>query len=315
MSTEARSAYKIRNWAKYNEALVNRGDVTFWFSDEILEQWKHDNENQGQGRPFTFSDLAIETLLTMRELFRLPYRGTEGFGRWVFRLMKLDLAIPDYTSLCKRAKTLDIDISIRKTKGKIDIIVDSTGLKVFGEGEWKVKKHGWAKHRTWQKLHLAIDADTQEIVADVLTDNSVHDSEPVAPMLKRMRNKVRKFYGDGAYDPWKVRNALEQHGIEQVIPPRRDAKIKRHGNSKLPPLERDEAIRNIRKYGRKGWKKRIGYHRRSLAETAMFRMKTCFGAHLKNRLLPNQKTEAKIRCKILNHFKKLGLPEYYAKNH
>jgi len=315
MGTEARTGYKIRNWAKYNEALVNRGDITFWFSDEIIAQWKHENENQGQGRPFTYSDLAIETLLTMREMLRLPYRGTEGFGRWVFQLMKLDLAIPDYTSLCKRAKKLDINISIRKTRGKIDIIVDSTGLKVFGEGEWKVKKHGWAKHRTWQKLHLAIDADTQEIVADVLTDNSVHDSEVVSPLLKRTQNKVRRFYGDGAYDPWKVRNELEQRGIEQVIPPRRDAKIKRHGNSKLPRLERDEAIRDIRKYGRKGWKQRIGYHRRSLAETAMFRMKTCFGAHLKNRLLPNQKTEAKLRCKILNHFTKLGLPEYATKNH
>jgi len=315
MGTEARKAFKIRNWAKYNEALVNRGDITFWFSDEIIKQWKHDNENQGQGRPFTFSDLAIETLLTMREMFRLPYRGTEGFGRWVFHLMKLDLAIPDYTSLCKRAKKLNIDISIRQTKGKIDIVVDSTGLKVFGEGEWKVKKHGWAKHRTWCKLHLAVDANTQEIVADVLTDNSVHDSEPVASLLKQIRKKVGRFYGDGAYDPWKVRNDLENRGIEQVIPPRRDAKIKRHGNSKLPRLERDEAIRDIRKYGRKGWKQRIGYHRRSLAETAMFRMKTCFGAHLKNRLLPNQKTEAKIRCKILNQFTKLGLPKYSTKNH
>jgi IS5 family transposase len=314
MSTEARAAYKIRNWAKYNEALVNRGDITFWFSDEIIEQWKHDNLEQGQGHPFVFSDLAIETLLTMREMFRFPYRGTEGFGRWVFRLMKLDLAIPDYTSLCKRAKKLDIDLSIRKTKGKIDIVVDSTGLKVFGEGEWKTRTHGKSKRRTWRKLHLAIDPLTQEIVADVLTDNSVHDSEPVAPMLKQVRNKVRKFYGDGAYDPWKVRNELENRGIEQVIPPRRDAKIKRHGNSKQPRLERDEAIRNIRKYGRKGWKQRIGYHRRSLAETAMFRMKTCFGAHLKNRFLPNQKTEAKIRCKILNHFTKLGMPEYFSKN-
>jgi hypothetical protein len=149
--------------------------------------------------------------------------------------------------------------------------VDSTGLKVFGEGECSAfrpgfgplldpKKHGWAKHRTWQKLHLAIDADTQEIaclagvpagVADVLTDNSVHDSnllfgritDRVSPMLKQVRNKVRRFYGDGAYAPWKVRNELEQHGIEQVIPPRKDANIKRHDNSKLPRLERDEAIR------------------------------------------------------------------------
>jgi len=311
MTHVARSTYKIGNWAKYNESLVNRGDITFWFSSEILEQWKHDNAEQGQGRPFVFSDLAIETLLTMRELFRLPYRNTEGFGRWVFQIMQLDLAVPDYTSLCKRAAKLGISILLTNKKGKIDIVVDSTGLKVFGEGEWKVKKHGWAKHRTWRKLHLAIDPETQEIVADDLTDNATDDAAEVPELLEKVPNKVGKFYGDGAYDKWKVYGELAKHKITPVIPPRRNAKIKQHGNSKLPPLPRDEAIRGIRKYGRSGWKKRIGYHRRSLAETAMFRMKTCFGAHLKNRLLPNQKTESKIRCKILNHFTNLGIPEYF----
>jgi len=313
MSTEARTAFKIRNWAKYNEALVNRFDVTFWFTEDILSQWKHENENQGQGRPFTFSDLAIETLLTMRELFQLPYRGTEGFGRWVLSVMQIDLAIPGYTALCKRAKTLAIDLSIKKRRGKINVIVDSTGLKVFGEGEWKTRTHGKSKRRTWRKLHLMIDADTQEIVADVLTDNSVHDSEVVSPLLKRTRNKMRRFYGDGAYDTWKVREPLEQRGIEQVIPPQKNAKIKRHGNSQQPRLERDDAIRNIRRYGHKGWKRRIGYHRRSLAETAMFRLKTIFGGRLKNRLIENQKAETKIRCKLLNHFTNLGLPEYFSK--
>jgi hypothetical protein len=318
MCTEARTAFKIRNWAKYNEALVNRYDVTFWFTDDILSQWKHENEDQGQGRPFTYSDLAIETLLTMRELFQLPYRGTEGFGRWVFRIMQIDLSIPGYTALCKRAKKLDIDTTICKKRGKISVIVDSTGLKVYGEGEWKTRTHGKSKRRTWRKLHLLIDADTQEIVADMLTENSVHDSEPVKPLLKQTRNKIRRFYGDGAYDPWKVREELKGRGIEQVIPPRKDAKIKRHGNSKEPRLERDDAIREIRKYGRKGWKRRIGYHRRSLVETAMFRLQcfckgAIFGGRLKNRLIENQKTESRIRCKILNHFTNLGLPKYFSK--
>ncbi len=188
MTSEARSTYKIRNWAKYNEALVNRGDVTFWFSDEILEQWKHENLEQGQGHPFVFSDLAIETLLTMRELFRLPYRNTEGFGRWVFKIMYLDLAIPDYTSLCKRAAKLGIQITIVQKKSKIDIVVDSTGLKVFGEGEWKVKKHGWAKNRTWRKLHLAVDPETQEIVAEDLTDNATDDAAETPELLKQIPN-------------------------------------------------------------------------------------------------------------------------------
>jgi hypothetical protein len=310
MSQQARNAYKIRNWSKYNAALVNRYDITFWFSDEILSQWKHANKYPGQGRPFTYSDLAIETLLTMRELFQLPYRGTEGFGRWVFQVMQLDLPIPGYTALCKRAKALDIHIVFKKKSGKIDVIVDSTGLKVFGEGEWKMRTHGKSKRRTWRKLHLLIDAETQEIVAEALTENDIHDSQEVAPLLKQVPNKVGRFYGDGAYDPWGVRGTLEKRGIEQVIPPRRDAVIKRHGNSKKPRLERDEAVRCIRKYGRKTWKQRIGYHRRSRVESAMFRLKTIFGGGLKNRLFENQKAEARVRCKILNHFTRLGMPEH-----
>ena len=310
MSKQARTAYKIRNWSKYNEALVNRYDITFWFSDEILSQWKHENKYPGQGRPFTYSDLAIETLLTMRELFQLPYRGTEGFGRWVFQRMQLDLPIPNYTALCKRASALDICITLKKKSGKIDIIVDSTGLKVFGEGEWKTRTHGKSKRRTWRKLHLLIDAESQEIVAEVLTENDVHDSEEVSPLLKQVRNKVGRFYGDGAYDSWGVRGQLNKRGIEQVIPPRKDAVIKQHGNRKEPRLERDEAVRGIRKYGRKGWKERIGYHRRSLVETAMSRLKKIFGGKLKNRIIENQKAESRIRCKILNHFTKLGMPEH-----
>jgi hypothetical protein len=308
-----KSTYPLRNWKEYNTALVNRYDITFWFSDAILSHWNHENENQGQGRPFTHSDLAIETLLTMRELFQLPYRGTEGFGRWVFGVMQLDLAVPGYTALCKRAKKLNIDILISRKKGKIDIIVDSTGLKVYGEGEWKMRTHGKSQRRTWRKLHLGVNAETQEIEAEVLTGNDCHDSQAVSPLLKRTRHKLRRFYGDGAYDPWEVREELAKRKAQQIIPPRKDAIIKRHGNSKEPRLERDEAIRGIRQYGRKGWKKRIGYHRRSLGETAMFRIKAIFGDRLKNRLLENQKNEARIRCKILNHFTHLGLPRHFLK--
>ena len=150
--------YKIRNWAKYNEALVNRGNLTFWISDKVLQEWKHKNDEGRQGRPFQYSDLAIETLLTVRELYQLPYRTTEGFGKWMFGLMQLDLPIPDYTSLCKRAAALDLSFDLKKKTGKIDVIVDSTGLKVYCDGEWStfhsgyrpplaLKTHGKTKRR------------------------------------------------------------------------------------------------------------------------------------------------------------------------
>ena len=306
----AKPRYKIINWAKYNEALVNRGNLSFWISDEVIQEWKHKNDEGRQGRPFQYSDLAIETLLTVRELYQLPYRATEGFGRWMFGLMQLDLPIPDYTSLCKRAAALDLSFDLKKKKGKIDVIVDSTGLKVYGEGEWKMRTHGKSKRRTWRKLHLMIDAETQEIIAECLTTNGVHDTVPVAGMLDKQKTPVGKFYGDGIFDTWDLYGVLDQRGIEPIVPPKRNAKIKRHGNSKLPPLPRDEAIRGCREFGRKGWKIKVGYHRRSLAETAMFRMKTIFGGRLKNRLLRNQKAESRIRCKILNHFTKLGMPKY-----
>jgi len=310
----AKTPRKIINWAEYNQALVNRGNFTFWISDDVLAQWRHENDNFKVGRPFTYSDLAIETLLTLRELFRLTYRGTEGFAKSVLSLMQVDVLIPDFTTLAKRAKTLAIALNASKVKGAVALLVDSTGLKVYGEGEWKVRKYGWSKRRTWRKLHLAVNADTQEIEAEILTDNATDDAAVVDDLLDQTENKVGKFSGDGAYDKWKVYDTLlERDGIVPVIPPRRDAKIKQHGNSKLPPLARDEAIRGIRKLGRSEWKQQVGYHRRSLAETAMYRMKVLFGASLKNRSSEAQKTETRLRCKILNHFTRMGMPKYTEK--
>jgi len=310
MVAKARSSYKITNWRKYNESLVQRGSITFWFSDDVIDQWDHPNDEPKVGRPFVYSNTAIESLLMLRELFRLPYRQTEGLGRSLAKLMQVDVAIPDFTSLAKRAAKLEITLDVADRKGPIDVVVDSTGLKVFGEGEWKTRKHGVSKRRTWRKLHLAVNPQTQEIEAEVLTENSGHDADQVDELLEQIESPIDSFAGDGAYDQWKVYDGLAEEEIEAIIPPRRNAKIKQHGNSSQPPLERDEAIREIRRVGRKQWKKDVGYHRRSLSETAMYRMKCCFGGHLKNREIENQQTEARIRCKILNRFTHLGLPQF-----
>ena len=310
MVAKAKSSYKITNWRKYNESLVQRGSITFWFSDDVIDQWEHPNDESKVGHPFVYSDTAIESLLMLRELFRLPYRQTEGLGRSLARLMQVDVAIPDFTSLAKRAAKLEIALAVADRTGPIDIVVDSTGLKVFGEGEWKTRKHGVSKRRTWRKLHLAVNPETQAIEAEVLTDNSGHDADQVDELLEQIESPIGSFSGDGAYDQWKVYGALAEQEIQAIIPPRRNAKIKQHGNSSGPPLERDEAIREIRCVGRKKWKKDIGYHRRSLSETAMYRMKCCFGGILKNRELENQRTEARLRCKILNRFTLLGLPQF-----
>lgn len=301
--------YKVRNWRGYNESLVRRGDVTIWFSEDALASWEHPNDVTKVGRPFVYSDTAIECLLTIRELFQLPYRQTEGFGRALAQLLEIAIAIPDFTSLAKRAAKLGVSLCVRPQQGPIDIVVDSTGLKVFGEGEWKMRTHGKSKRRTWRKVHLSVNPRTQEITAEVLTENSGHDADQVDDLLDQVEQPVETFYGDGSYDKWKVYDRMSAEGIEPVIPPRHDAKIKQHGNSCAEPVPRDEAIRGIRRMGRRGWKKEVGYHRRSLAETAMFRLKQAFGNYLKNRKLHNQKTELRIRCKLLNQFAHLGLPQ------
>jgi Transposase DDE domain len=310
MVAKAKASYKVTNWRKYNESLVQRGSITFWFSEDVIGQWKHANEEPKVGHPFVYSDTAIESMLALRELFQIPYRQTEGLGCSLLRLMQIEVAIPDFTSLAKRAAKLEIGLEIANRKGPIDVVIDSTGLKVFGEGEWKTRQHGASKRRTWRKLHLVVNPKTQEIEAEVLTENSGHDADQVGDLLGQIETPVASLAGDGAYDQWKVYEILDTEEIEPIIPPRRNAKIKQHGNSSQPRLERDEAIREIRRIGRQQWKKDVGYHRRSLAETAMYRIKSCFGPMLKNRKLENQRTEARLRCKILNAFTRLGLPQF-----
>ncbi len=308
-ATKAKTSYKVNNWARYNESLVSRGDITFWFDEDVLDAWEHDNAEWKVGRPFTYSDLAIESLLMLRELFRLPYRQTEGLGRALIKLMGVGVQIPDYTSLQKRAAKLDVAIKVSQASaGPIHVVVDSTGLKVYGKGEWKVRKHGVGKRRTWRKLHLAVNPDTHEIVAQTLTENSVHDADQVDELLDQIDSGVETFCGDGAYDQWKVYESLDTRKVWPIIPPRKNAKIKQHGNATADPLQRDECIRQIRREGLKAWKESIGYHRRSLAETGMHRVKRCFGEALKNRKLENQQTEVALRCKLLNFFVTLGMP-------
>jgi hypothetical protein len=308
MISQSKKSYKVTNWSKYNESLVNRGSITFWFDDETLALWEHDNAEARVGHPFKFSDRAIEVLLVLRELFQLPYRQTEGLARSLMQLMQLDLPIPDFTSLAKRAAKLCIDLNISHRRGPIDVVVDSTGLKVFGDGEWKVRKHGPGKHRTWRKLHLVINPETQEIEAETLTENNIIDATPVPELLATIPDKIETFCGDGGYDKWLVYDALAERDIHPIIPTQHNAKIRQHGNAKAPPLPRDVTIRSIRQLGRSEWKRQVGYHRRSLAETTMHRIKTTFGGELKNRRLDTQQTEARLRCKILNQHNQLGLP-------
>jgi hypothetical protein len=310
MAKKSKAVYRVTNWKKYNESLVRRGDITLWFAEDVIAAWEHANREVKVGRPFTYSDTAIECLLALRELFQLPYRQTEGLGRSLVKLMQVDVAIPDFTSLAKRAAKLKVCLEVLPSEGPIDIIVDSTGVKILGAGEWRSDAYREPKRRTWRKLHLSVNAASQEIVAQCLTSKKRDDAEVAPEILAQIEQPVGKLYGDGAYDKWKLHDVLEQKGITPVIPPRRGASIKQHGNCAGKPLARDEAVRGIRRLGRRRWKQEVGYHRRSLVETSMSRLKRAFGPRLKNKRFENQQTEARLRCKLLNRFTHLGLPKF-----
>jgi len=305
-----KGSYRVTNWKAYNESLVRRGDITVWFAEDVIAAWEHANQEVKVGRPFTYSDAAIECLLALRELFQLPYRQTEGLGRALVKLMDAEVAIPDFTSLAKRAAKLGVSLDLPAKQGPIDVVIDSTGLKVFGAGEWRSEAYRTPKRRTWRKLHLSINAATQEIVAEVLTSKSSDDADQVPELLDQVASPVSKMYGDGAYDKWKLYHVLEREEILPVIPPRRRAAIRKHGNCAGEPLPRDEAIRAIRRIGRRRWKQESGYHRRSLVETSMSRLKRAFGNRLKNKGFENQQDEVRLRCKLLNLFTHLELPKF-----
>jgi hypothetical protein len=303
--------YRVKNWSEYDKALVQRGSMTFWMSDDFEKIWMYAGEKQ-RGSQFDYSDQAILIMLTVKEVFHLSHRGVEGFVRSLFRMLKINLSVPDHSTLSKRGKDLKVKLP-KKTHQSLNLVMDSTGLKIYGEGEWKVRMHGVSKRRTWRKLHVGANPEDGEIQAVLLTENSVSDDQAVGKLLEQIEQTIIDFAADGAYDKRKVYDRLNAHSPEVniLIPPRKNAHIWKHGNTKTERLKRDENLRSIRKDGRKEWKKNSGYHVRSLAETTMFRLKTIFGDELSARLLETQITQALVRCAALNKITHLGMPQSY----
>ena len=304
--TPKKSAYRVTNWKDYNQALVQRGSLTVWVDPQALDAWHHRGPSRW-GAPFTYSDLAIQCLLTLRAVFHLPLRATQGMAGSIFDLMGLTLDVPHYSTPCRRAATARIELP-RRAEGPVHLVIDSTGMKVFGEGEWKVRQHGYSKRRTWRKLHLAIDPESHEILGAMVTESGVTDAEAAPALLGQVDRPVVTVGADGAYDQEEVYQAVAGRGAVPVIPPRKDAKIRVHGNTKGDPHPRDTNLRAIRRRGRRGWKRESGYHRRSLAETAMGRIKGIFGGVLRGREWLRQGTELGICCRALNIMTHLGMP-------
>lgn len=311
-SKKGKKKYKVRNWKEYNQALVDRGKVFFWITQAAIDGWLAEEKTGKKGRPKKYTNLAIQTTLTVQQVFHLTLRQAEGFVHSIFDHMNIFLSAPDHSTLSVRGETLSVTIRANRTGNEpLHVVVDSTGVKVYGEGEWKVRMHGWGKHRTWKKLHIGVDEKTKEILMGEVTGNDTTDGEVLETILDGIPEDIDQVSADGAYDKWKCYEAIRKRGARAAIPPQVRARIKRHGNSGTERLVRDENLRRIRKIGRKRWKIEAGYHRRSISENAMFRIKTVFGDKVSARNFSGQRTQLLLRLRALNHMSALGMPESY----
>ncbi len=305
--------YRIKNWSRYNPALVRRGSLTIWVDARVLRARAARAVSGKVGRPFTYSDRLVSLLVVLQEVYHLPLRQAEGFARSVLRLLKVGRRqVPSYSTLCRRRQKLRVALPQRHRAEPLHIVVDSTGLKIYGEGEWKVRQHGYSQRRTWRRLHLAIDEASGEVTASVLTaeGRSDHDTFPQLLDRTRARHAIRQVSGDTAYDYYAVYRYLAKHV------PRARVTMAPRINAVLVPAdedlaERDRNVAAMRAVGRRQWKLTSGYSRRSLAETAVFRYKTIFGASLSARREDSQRVQALARCRALNQMTRLGMPESY----
>ncbi|EJC6855222.1 TPA: IS5-like element ISVpa3 family transposase [Vibrio parahaemolyticus] len=296
--------YKTTNWKQYNKALINRGSLTFWIDEEAIRQWKQSKQDK-RGRPRQFSDLAITTALMVKRVFSMPLRALQGFIDSVFSLANVPIVCPHYSCISRRAKQVEVSFK-PKTRGAIQhLAIDATGLKVYGEGEWKVKKHGTdGKHRVWRKLHLAVDTSTHEVVAAELSLSNVTDAEVLPNLLKQTRRRIIEISGDGAYDTRDCHDAIRFKRAAPLIPPREGAAFWENGHP------RNLAVGCQKLYGSNNkWKKRYGYHKRSLSETVMYRVKQLLGGRLSLRNYNAQVGETYAMIKALNKLTGLGMHE------
>jgi hypothetical protein len=303
-----RQRQKVTNWAEYDAGLRARGSLTVWFTTEAIEGWRAEART-GRGGQAKYSSLAIATALTLRAVFRLALRQTEGLIGSILALLGLDLAVPDHSTLSRRAETLEV---LRPKAGSepMHLLVDSTGLRLCGPGGWLEEKHGTKRRRAWKMLHLATDADTGQIVASVLTSRDADDGSQVGPLLERVDGSVTSLTGDGAYDRDDVYAEVAAHYPDAavVVPPRASAVPSEAAQS--APTQRDTHLRCIAERGRMGWQRASGYNWRALVEADVSRWKRVIGDGLRSQTNGRQVTEVAIAANVLNHMLELGRPEY-----
>ena len=329
-----KTKYRVVNWPAYNQALVRRGDVTVWLSSEAIAAWtpRRSGRRGGQRR---YSDLAIETALTLRLLYHLPLRQAEGFLHALFGMMRLDLSAPDYTTLSRRSQHLRRRLRPVPPDEGIHLVLDSTGLSIVGEGEWAAAKHGGRGRRGWRKLHLGVD-QSGGIRVHTLTEETGDDATTALDLLTAVEGPLVRVTADAAYDTVAVYETAGARGATVVIPPARTANVSGHG-PRSPARDRtitlvktlgrrqwkkasghgprsparDRTITLVKTLGRRQWKKASGYHRQSRVENTFFRYKSIIGDGLRARSPAGQGSEVVLGCEILNRMTEFGRPVSY----
>ena len=300
--------YRIRNWPHYITALINRGSLTLWLDTHSINHWLNAQPPAGRGRPPLYADAAITAALLLREVYHLPLRQTQGFILSLFNLLHIDLPVPHYSTLCRRARSLRIKLLPLSHQQPLHLLIDSSGLKVYGEGEWYVRLRKQYKRRTWRKAHIAMDWESELIHSAIGSHKDLLDRFAVADLLDQVDSPLAAVYADGAYDYKVCYKAIYEKGGEAVIPPKQRGVL--HKQEWM--ISRNQNIKQMRKLGLVKWKRKSGYHKRSLVETAFYRLKKIFSDRLRSKRVDAQDSEMMMRCAALNRMTSLGMPDCYA---
>ena len=305
MSKPPPARFRTTNWSRYSAALRKRGSMLIWIDQDMAWQAPHDGR---LGRPPIFSDAAIQFCLSVKVLFKLPLRQTAGLVASLLRLAGLDWSVPDFSTLCRRQKTLAVQIPYRRADGPLNLLVDSTGIKFLGDGEWQARKHGVQGRRQWRKVHLAMDTDTSDIRAVEFTPSSDGDSPILPELLGQIPEdeQIDTVTADGAYDTRRCHAAITERLAVPIIPIRKNG---RAWKEDCPAAKgRNETLRATKHYGRAFWKHWTGYHARSRVEAKM-RGVRAFGERIAARDPDRQTAEIHIRIALMNRFSAFSTAE------
>ena len=312
---KTKKTYRIRNWPEYNAALKQRASLTFWVDEAALCGWLEEERSGKRGASRLsrlYSESAIECALLVQSVYRLSLRGAQGFLSSLLSIMGVSLPVPDYTTLCRRRHSAQLSVAASASASQgLHLVVDSTGLKVYGEGEWKVRKHGWCCRRTWRSLHLGIEGDSGQIMAAAVSEPRLTDRAALPFLLEQVEGAIESVTGDGAYGSRKCYQAIADREAQAIIPPFRNGVVRKE-KVYAPRNAALERIRELEAQGHDGrarWKEEVGYHKRSRIETTMMQLKTIFGDKLSARLFQAQANQSFIRCMALNRMMRLAMPD------